>query len=77
MSIENCLVRPNFGDTHQMKNYPNELKIWNIDGSDKYTKMEIWGRKLKFGKNFGNLKNIWKKVGNSEVWGKTGNLEII
>ena len=34
MSVENCLVRPNFGDTHQKKNYPNVSKIWNIDGAD-------------------------------------------
>ena len=41
MSIENGLVRPNFGETHQAKNYPNVLKIGNIDGSDKYTKIDI------------------------------------
>ena len=35
MNIENCLVGPNFGDTHLMKNYPDLLKIWNIDGADK------------------------------------------
>ena len=41
MSIENGLVRPNFGETHQAKNYPNVLKIGNIDGADKYTKIDI------------------------------------
>ena len=35
MNIENCLVGPNFGDTHLMKNYPDLLKIWNVDGADK------------------------------------------
>ena len=35
MNIENCLVGTNFGDTHLMKNYPDLLKIWNIDGADK------------------------------------------
>ena len=33
MSIENCLVRPNFGATHKMKNYSNVLKMGNIDGA--------------------------------------------
>ena len=37
MSIENCLVRPNIGEVHKMKNYSNVLKIWNIDGADNYT----------------------------------------
>ena len=41
MNIENCLVRPNFGETHQAKNYPNVSKIGNIDGADKYTKIDI------------------------------------
>ena len=29
MNIENCLDRPNFGNTHKMKNYQNVLK-WEI-----------------------------------------------
>ena len=39
-AIENGLVRPNFVDTYQMKKYPNVLKFWNIDGADKYTKID-------------------------------------
>ena len=34
MNIENCLVRPSFGETHLAKNFPNVLKIGNIDGAD-------------------------------------------
>ena len=41
MSIENCLVKPNFGETHQAKNYQNILKIGDIDGADEYTKIDI------------------------------------
>ena len=41
MNIENCPVRPNFGETHLAKNFPNVLKIGNIDGADKYTKIDI------------------------------------
>ena len=35
LNIEICLVGPDFGDTHLMKNYPDLLKILNIDGADK------------------------------------------
>ena len=35
MNSENCLLGPNFGETDLMKNYPDLLKIWNIDGADK------------------------------------------
>ena len=42
-SVESCSLQKihidgpssNFGNTHLMKNYPDLLKIWNIDGADK------------------------------------------
>ena len=40
-AIKTGIVRLNFGDTHQVKNYLNTLKIENIDGADKYMKLNI------------------------------------
>ena len=60
-SLKNGLVRLNFSDTHQMKNYLNTLKIVNVDGIVKYTKLlttdvissillSFFSRRLKFTK---------------------------
>ena len=40
ISIENSIPGLNFYETHQMKMYPNILKIRSIDGAGNHTKMD-------------------------------------
>ena len=70
----NCEV--NWGKFRNLEKIQNWKKIFEICKKHLEKKLEIWGKKWKFGKE----SEIWKKnwtFGNLEMWNKFGNSEIM